>query len=91
MNTIHESTIPADALQPGRGRRTARNAYVWLRALATVAGLVGLAGASYFTFVAAPTEGGVDTPFEWFVGLWKIVIATTMLTATIDARDMSRP
>ena len=66
--------------------RRSRIAFVTLRVLATVSGLVGLVGASYFTFVAAPADGGVDTPFEWFVGLWKIVIACTLLAAAAGPR-----
>ena len=73
MSTIHHDDI----------RTGSPAAYLATRGLATVAGLVGLAGATFFTFVASPADGGVDTPFQWFVGLWKMAIALIMLAGAI--------
>lgn len=57
---------------------------LWIaRILLVVAGLVGLAGATYFTFFASPADGGVVTTFDWFVAAWKYVVCAGFLVVAL--------
>jgi FtsH-binding integral membrane protein len=53
------------------------------RSLLFLIGVVGLAGAAYFTFYAPPAEGGVVTAFDWFVAVWKIVVSLGFLVVAL--------
>lgn len=56
------------------------------RVLLGVMGLLGLAGALFFTFVASPAEGGVVGGFDWFIAAWKAVVSLGFLAVAVAPR-----
>ena len=53
-------------------------------------GVVGLAGTVYFSLVASPAEGGVDSTVDWFVAAWSLALAVGYLAAAVRLGDPSR-
>lgn len=70
------STQPVDRLSGGALLGVAR-------AVLLLAGGVGLAGATYFTFFASVEEGGVATGFDWFVAVWKLLVSLGMIVVAV--------
>lgn len=52
------------------------------RGLLLLFGVVGLAGATYFSFFATAAEGGVSTGFDWFIAGWKLVVSLGMVVVS---------
>jgi hypothetical protein len=63
--------------------RLQRAAYRTLRVLILPCALLGLVGATYFTFFAPAADGGVVTTYDWFVGLWKITVSLALLAVAV--------
>ena len=83
------------SLRTGASPRTAHRASAgatalrWaVRALLAVYGLVTLAATAYFTFFAAPEDGGVSTVGDGFVALWSAVIGIALLVAAVRLGDL---
>lgn len=58
----------------------------WLVAARVALGLLGaqlLPAALYFTFFAAAEDGGVVTAFDWFVAVWAITVAVSLLATAL--------
>lgn len=58
----------------------------WLTVARVAMGLIGaqlLPGAVYFTFFAAPEDGGVVTAFDWFVAIWAMAAAAALLATAL--------
>jgi hypothetical protein len=58
----------------------------WLIAARVALGLLGaqlLPAAVYFTYFAAPEDGGVVTAFDWFVAVWAIAVAVALLATAL--------
>jgi FtsH-binding integral membrane protein len=82
MTTTHAPTVQQSGLS---------SLTLWAaRSLLFVLGVVGLAGATYFTFFAPPAEGGVVTPFDWFVAIWKMVVSLGMVIVALAPRMPQR-
>jgi hypothetical protein len=82
MTTTH--TAPAR-----RVRRSARVAYPASRVLLAGFGLFGLAAVSYFSFLAAPGEGGLTSALDAVVAGWKAAVCLAFLVAAL-APGLSR-
>lgn len=85
------STMQTQAATP-TGHRTVHKR--WLAVARVVMGLLGaqlLPGAIYFTFFAAPEDGGVVTAFDWFVAIWAMTVAVALMaTALLPFPSRSR-
>lgn len=58
----------------------------WLVAARVALGLLGaqlLPAAVFFTFFAAPEDGGVVTAFDWFVAIWAMAVAVALLATAL--------
>jgi hypothetical protein len=49
-------------------------------------GALGLAAAAYFTFFAAPEDGGVVSAGDWLVAAWAIAMAVGYLVVSFAMR-----
>ncbi len=49
-------------------------------------GVLGLAGATYFTFFASPEEGGVVGGVDWFISAWKLVVSLGLVVVAVAPR-----
>jgi hypothetical protein len=56
------------------------------RALLGLMGVLGLAGATYFSFFASPEEGGVVTAFDWFIASWKLAVSLGFVVVAVAPR-----
>lgn len=68
----------------GRDGRTVHRG--WLTVARVAMALVGaqlIPGAVYFTFFAAPEDGGVVTAFDWFVAIWAMAAAVALLATAL--------
>lgn len=72
MSTV-EQHIPAT----GRSSRVV----TFLRVVVLGWGVLGVAAGTYFTFAAAPEDGGVATAFDAFLGAWKIATSLGLVAA----------
>ena len=79
---------------PGRPARTPAAVPVpvlWAaRVLLGLLGVALLAGAAYFTFFAAPEDGGVAGPIDWVVAVWAMVTAVGLLVAAVQLGNGTR-
>ncbi|WP_182907111.1 hypothetical protein [Microbispora sp. H13382] len=53
------------------------------RVLLLLLGLFGLAATSYFTFFAAPEDGGVTTPIDWALAAWSYTVGVGYLWVAV--------
>jgi hypothetical protein len=56
------------------------------RVLLCLAGLFGGAAAGYFTFFAPAGQAAVSTAYDWFVGIWKILLSVAMVAVAAAPR-----
>jgi peptidoglycan/LPS O-acetylase OafA/YrhL len=79
MSTFLRTGTTSDA-PPSPGATALR----WtVRVVLAAYALMGLAATAYFTFFAAPEDGGVATFGDGLVALWNVVIGICMLVAAV--------
>lgn len=81
--------MPADAATT-TPRSSARVFSIVARILFALAGLVTLAGGIFFTFFAAPEQGGVSTAADWGVAVWSLVMSIGYVAAAVLLRPERR-
>ena len=73
---------------------TTRVRQPWQGVARVLMGVVGaqlLAGAVYFTFLAAPEDGGVANGFDWFVAVWALAVAPALVVVAVLRRSGGLP
>jgi peptidoglycan/LPS O-acetylase OafA/YrhL len=58
-----------------------------VRVVLAAYGLVTLAATAWFTFFAAPEDGGVTTAGDALVAVWSVAIGVCLLAAAVRLRD----